>query len=526
MTYGSLHGNDGSQPLLGDAGGGNDRDPNPCVGWAQSSGFRSSNSATKPSSTPPKAPTSAARRPSTYSARAAAAEATVAGQQPRPVLKTIVSKRSLRNKNNDAPVRTFSTTAAHPTTSEAVGTSGAAQKGNISNGRGGKSFIYTMLNPRSTARQAAAFKWFIATVIVMDLVVFVLSTEPNLSDGQRAVFGTWEAVDSWIFLIEYVLRLATVTESNKYGAMGCCCGRLRYALTTPALIDLAATIPYFVERSTGWNLPTLTYLRAFRLLRILKTRGFSEATKAVCRVFYYNSEILTVAAWIGVGLVLFTAVLMYYLRPRGGDADHPQFRSLGSTIYLATLMLTGQGGPDGEIPWYTSAVILLTGIFSIGMFAIPASMLTWGFEGEAERLAKHRLKEATGQLRHAPAAAEEEFGIHDDWSFSSDEYSTDEEYLKTIAGGDDAAEGEDEERLRSAFHLADVDGSRTISLSEFMKMSRDMTANAKTNAETVPNDVARSLSVRLDDLAEKVEANSQKLDRIYALLESLNSNKV
>jgi hypothetical protein len=113
------------------------------------------------------------------------------------------------------------------------------------------------------------------------------------------------------------------------------------------------------------------------LLRILKTESFSEASKSVYRVFKYNSEILYVALCIGVGMVLFTSVLMYYTRPK----NHEQFESLSATIYLSTLMLTGQGGPDGQLPWYTSAVVLLTGVFSIGMFAIPASMLTWGFEG-------------------------------------------------------------------------------------------------------------------------------------------------
>lgn len=148
-------------------------------------------------------------------------------------------------------------------------------------------------------------------------------------------------------------------------------------ITSPALIDAVATFPYFLEHLTGWNLPTLTYLRAFRLLRILKTESFSEASKSVYRVFKYNSEILHVAMCIGIGMVLFTSVLMYYVRPIG----HKQFESLPATIYLATLMLTGQGGPDGQLPWYTSAVVLLTGVFSIGMFAITASMLTWGFEG-------------------------------------------------------------------------------------------------------------------------------------------------
>jgi len=83
---------------------------------------------------------------------------------------------------------------------------------------------------------------------------------------------------------------------------------------------------------------------------------------------------------------------MYYLRPQGDDVDlvddASDFESISKTMVLSTLMLTGQGGPSGKLPWYTQLVVLLTGIFSVAMFAIPASMLTWGFEAEAERLGR------------------------------------------------------------------------------------------------------------------------------------------
>ena len=72
---------------------------------------------------------------------------------------------------------------------------------------------------------------------------------------------------------------------------------------------------------------------------------------------------------------------MYYLRPQGDDVslvdDASDFESISKTMVLSTLMLTGQGGPSGKLPWYTQLVVLLTGIFSVAMFAIPASMLTW-----------------------------------------------------------------------------------------------------------------------------------------------------
>mmetsp|Transcript_8923 Transcript_8923/g.22055 ORF Transcript_8923/g.22055 Transcript_8923/m.22055 type:complete len:338 (-) Transcript_8923:5567-6580(-) len=277
-----------------------------------------------------------------------------------------------------------------------------------------KSFFYSMLSPRSIEFQAVAFKWFITAVICADLFGFIMSTDTDLNEGHLELFSRWEAVTSWIFLAEYVLRLVVVTDSVKYGSMGPIKGRLAYMRTSPALLDALATFPYFLENFTGYDLPTLTYLRSFRLLRILKTQGFSEAIRSVNRVFRYNSEILVCGIWIGMGFVLITAVMMYYLRPR--EEDHPQFKSLPATLFLATMMLTGQGGPDGGLPWYTSSVVIVTGVFSIGMFAIPASMLTWGFEGEAERLAKLKLRKKLATQNAETSINETE--ENDEWSYS------------------------------------------------------------------------------------------------------------
>jgi len=299
--------------------------------------------------------------------------------------------------------------------------------------------------------------------------------------------------------------------------MGPIRGRLRFMITSSALIDLCATLPYFLEQIfAGLDLPTLTYLRAFRLLRILKTTGFNEAMKSLCRVFRYNSEILFVAVWIGVGLIFVTAVLMYYLRPR--DEINPQFKSLSATIYLSTLMLTGQGGPDGSLPWYTSAVVLLTGIFSIGMFAIPASMLTWGFEGEAERLAKLRWKNVIGKESQSPSErTENNDDINDNWSYSSDDYSTDEEYLNTIAGFDDSDDLDEKEKITKSFQLADVDHSGNISLSEFLKLKREGLNESLQDGSP--------LAKQVQNLQKKVEENSKKLDRICDILEGRKTSQ-
>jgi hypothetical protein len=199
-----------------------------------------------------------------------------------------------------------------------------------------KSWLYTLLNPKSRQLTAICFKYFIASVILVDFVIYVISTEPAYQHENRpAIFDTMEKVTSSIFLLEYVARLFTITENRKYRHWFY--GRLRYLVSIPALVDLFATMPFFVERFTGRDLPTLTYLRTFRLARILKTNGFMKAADAVRRVLYYNRQIMSLSVFVGLYMVLFTGILMYHLRPRDHNSDGKSTCVLFLLLLHATL---------------------------------------------------------------------------------------------------------------------------------------------------------------------------------------------
>ena len=152
-------------------------------------------------------------------------------------------------------------------------------------------------------------------------------------------------------------------------------------------------------------------------------------------------------------LVVVTSILMYYLRPRGKDVDLVEditdFESIAKTMVLSTLMLTGQGGPSGDLPWYTQCVVLLTGVFSVAMFAIPASMLTWGFEAEAERLGAKAKKRAMAKRRGEVYISETSSSSSNssDISGFGDLSTSDEEYMRIIGGDDDDDDGESDEKV-------------------------------------------------------------------------------
>jgi hypothetical protein len=225
-------------------------------------------------------------------------------------------------------------------------------------------------------------------------------------------------------------------------------------------------------------------------------------------------------------------------------------------MYLSTLMLTGQGGPEGELPWYTKGVVLLTGLFSIGMFAIPASMLTWGFEAEAHRLAKRSYqltRISSQQQQQQDTTAGQYHDSSDSWSSADDDYSTDEEYVKIISGeGENEEEDEDntgkaimDEATKAAiakFLEVDEDGSGSISLEEFLHYVRESTLiasqerpgggvvprydlktkvkAASTKGLAAAGSDTQELQKRIVALEAKLDDVLVKVDRLCHLLES------
>lgn len=219
-------------------------------------------------------------------------------------------------------------------------------------------------------------------------------------------------------------------------------------------------------------------------------------------MLYFNREILYVAGLLGMYLVVVTSILMYYLRPRGKDVDLvddiTDFESIAKTMVLSTLMLTGQGGPSGDLPWYTQCVVLLTGVFSVAMFAIPASMLTWGFEAEAERLGAKAKKRAMAKRRGEVYISETSSSSSNssDISGFGDLSTSDEEYMRIIGGDDDDDDGESDEKVL---------GGQAISSS----------------LESNKAELMR----RVESLEQSLAQTNNKLDLILQLLERKDAQK-
>jgi len=152
-------------------------------------------------------------------------------------------------------------------------------------------------------------------------------------------------------------------------------------------------------------------------------------------------------------------------------------------------MLTGQGAPTGKFPWYTKLAVMTTAVLSIVLFAIPASMLTWGFEAEAIRIARERYKREQDRIEREEGLVD----VSDEQSDSTDSHegmcAEDEEYFRTIAG---IASPEDMTRpsqmevmlkaenellkkeAKKLFDRADSDKSNSLSFAQYLEQYKTM----------------------------------------------------
>jgi voltage-gated potassium channel len=165
-------------------------------------------------------------------------------------------------------------------------------------------------------------------------------------------------------------------------------GRIRFALTPLALIDLLAILPFYFPLFLPIDLRFIRALRLFRLFRIFKLTRYSDALKKLGGVVILKKEELLISVMIVLVILFFASTLMYFIE---GETQPETFSSVPKSLWwgVVTLTTVGYGDvyPVTPLGKVLGAVIAFLGV---GMFALPAGILASGF---AETI--HRKREQT-----------------------------------------------------------------------------------------------------------------------------------
>jgi len=250
----------------------------------------------------------------------------------------------------------------------------------------------------------------------------------------------------FVFSIDYILRIYTADLIDvKYSGF---IGRLQYIPTFFSLVDLASTVPFYVDAFLlpNTDIAASNFLRMFRLLRMMKVEGrFDLALGLIDDVFYAQRGVLGTALFVGM-TVWGVLSSFFYLAERknvdmiycGGACDAELDTSL-CTVDEWGIVDCSQAGcenlDDTEVCWnlYRSIVdssfwtltnlfgefplidqhgfwgkilATFTAVFAVAVFALPVGVVASGFE---DQIAKRREQLALDVQEVEDTEVEEEF---------------------------------------------------------------------------------------------------------------------
>ncbi len=240
---------------------------------------------------------------------------------------------------------------------------------------------------------------FIITLIAFNVGLVIVETEPTIGEPHAHFFHTCEVISTVFFTVEYAARVWVANLQERYRHPFW--GRLRYALTLMALVDMIAILPFYlhlVGRAVDLDARIARAIRLMRLLRVLKMGRYAHAVRTLTNVVKRKTEELTIASFVSVLVLILCSSAMYFAE----NHEQPEaFRSIPESMWWATVTLTSVGygdvSPVTAVGKIIGAIVCLLGVMAV---ALPTGILASGFLEEMREQRRGKDIEVFGFCPH------------------------------------------------------------------------------------------------------------------------------
>ncbi len=219
-----------------------------------------------------------------------------------------------------------------------------------------------------------AYDIFLISLILLNVIAVMIESVEGISNPYRDPLRAFEIFSVWAFTIEYGLRLWVCTEFPQFKSP--ILGRLRYACTPLAIIDLLAFLPFFLPMIIPLDLRFARMFRLLRLFRMFKLVRYAASLRLLGGVLKSKKEELVITLFVGIILLVFGSSLTYLVE---NPAQPEVFSSIPAALWWGVVTMTTVGYGD-LYPITPMGKIIGAGmtILGIGMFALPAGILGSG----------------------------------------------------------------------------------------------------------------------------------------------------
>lgn len=232
----------------------------------------------------------------------------------------------------------------------------------------------------------------IQLLILFSLVVYSISTLPNLSPMWKNVIHWVDLLCYVVFAIEYFARIYI---SNK---------PLKYIFSFYGIIDLLAILPFLL--ASEFDLRAIRALRVFRIISALKISKYNESLKRFAMALKIIQPELTLFFIIASVFIFISATGIYYFEH---EAQPKAFASIFHSLWWAIITLTTVGYGD-VYPITIGGRVFTFIILSIGLgiITIPTGLIASALstardtERKEHTLEENTTEKHTSSQHHTP----------------------------------------------------------------------------------------------------------------------------
>ena len=222
---------------------------------------------------------------------------------------------------------------------------------------------------------------FLITLIILNIVAVLLETVDSIYSVYKYHFLIFERASTFIFLIEYILRVwVSIEDIKKNSTASKFMIRIKYMSTWPAIIDLLAVLSGLLPMIFEID---LRILRALRMLRLLKFSRYFKVMNLLLGVLKEERQSFFAAMFLLTIAMLIASTGIYIFEK---DAQPDKFGSIPEAMWWAVATLTTVGYGD-VTPVTAMGKIFgaLITIIGIGTVALPSGILASGFSDQLKR---------------------------------------------------------------------------------------------------------------------------------------------
>ena len=204
-----------------------------------------------------------------------------------------------------------------------------------------------------------AFDLFILFLIVFSMIAISVETLPDLPPVAIEALRISELVVTFLFTVEYGLRVVTSVRKTSY------------IFSFYGIVDLIAILPFYL--SLGVDLRVIRAVRLFRLFRIFKLTRYNRAMERFRKAILHAREEALLFLFATLILLYFSAVGIYYFEH---DVQPDAFQSVIHSLWWAVATLTTVG--YGDVYPVTVGGRLFTFLVlmcGLGIVAVPAGLM-------------------------------------------------------------------------------------------------------------------------------------------------------